>query len=289
MSGATRKGADRGLAKSVLFEAEPVTVIDWTCPGGPREVVEHSGVGHVLAIGRRGVYRKWSEGRGVTAVPGTVVFFPRRPVEYVASHPAGGGDAGTVLRFGDAALTSFAEELGIPEAKLGELARGTMPTAAMIRLGRLRDLLLGDEGPPWIEVEDLTLSLVADSLEAIFETVDPPPLGATTARARWEAVERVRLLVQRRFAEPLRLADIAREAGYSPFHLCRVFKAIEGVTLHRYLNRIRLLAGLEQLRGGAEVGRVAHRVGFCAHSHFTTAFREEFGFPPSRLGVPQED
>lgn len=279
----------RGLERTVLSEGAPVTVLDWTCPGGPRRVVRHSGMGHALAIGREGVYRKWSEGRAVTGVPGTVVFFPRRPVEYVASHPAGGGDAGTVLRFGDAALAAWAEELGIPDAKLGELAHGTMSTGAMARLARLRDLLVANDDPPSIEVEERTLSLVTDALEAIFETVGPPPLDETTGRARWEAVERARLFVQARYAEPLRLADIAREAGYSPFHLSRVFKAIEGVTVHRYLTRVRLLAALEALRDGADVGTIAHRTGFCAHSHLTTAFRREFGVPPSGLKAPQED
>lgn len=278
-----------GLETTILLESEPVAVIDWTCPGGPRRVVRHSGTGHALAISREGVYRKWSEGRAVTGVPGTVVFFPRRPVEYVASHPVGGGDAGTVLRFGDAALAAWARELGIPDAKLGDLAHGTMPTDAMARLARLRDLLVEVDDPGMVEVEELALSLVAEAFEAIFDTTGPPPLDETTERARWEAVERARLCVQKRYAEPLRLADIACEAGYSPFHLTRVFKAIEGITVHRYLNRVRLLAGLEELRRGGEVGTIAHRVGFCAHSHFTTAFRKEFGVPPSSLRPPQED
>lgn len=40
--------------------------------------------------------------------------------------------------------------------------------------------------------------------------------------------------------EPLRLEDVARVAGFSPYHFHRTFQALVGETLHDFTTRIRL-------------------------------------------------
>jgi AraC-like DNA-binding protein len=90
------------------------------------------------------------------------------------------------------------------------------------------------------------------------------------------------MILDSRFADRLTLAGIARTVGCSPYHLARTFRREAGLTIHRYLNRLRLRAGLERLVDGAEgLTGIALDVGFSSHAHFTEAFRREFGLPPS--------
>lgn len=108
------------------------------------------------------------------------------------------------------------------------------------------------------------------------------------ARARRDYVEDAKALLQERFRERLLLNDIGRALHVSIYHLCRLFKEGTGMPIHRYLNQLRLRQALEMIAAGEEdLCDLALRLGFSSHSHFTTAFRKEFGISPSearRLG-----
>ena len=65
-------------------------------------------------------------------------------------------------------------------------------------------------------------------------------------------------------------------------HLARIFQQQTGVPVHRYLTQLRLRASLEQLADDVnDLTAVALDLGFSSHSHFTDAFRREFGHSPS--------
>jgi AraC-like DNA-binding protein len=93
-------------------------------------------------------------------------------------------------------------------------------------------------------------------------------------------VQDAQSLLQERFRERYRLEDVARELYVSPFHLCRLFKQETGMSMHRYVNRLRLREALEGLADGVNLTELALSLGFSCHSHFTNAFRKEFGLPP---------
>ena len=40
--------------------------------------------------------------------------------------------------------------------------------------------------------------------------------------------------------EDLTLEELARVACYSPFHFCRIFQAVVGETVHKYVKRLRV-------------------------------------------------
>jgi AraC-like DNA-binding protein len=64
----------------------------------------------------------------------------------------------------------------------------------------------------------------------------------------------------------------------------RTFRAHEGLPIRRYLARLRLRLALEQLaEGGEDLTGLALDLGYADHSHFTNAFRREFGMSPSRF------
>jgi AraC family transcriptional regulator len=99
-----------------------------------------------------------------------------------------------------------------------------------------------------------------------------------------DVVERAREVIARRFADRLTLTDLSRETGASMFHLCRLFRAGTGRTLHAYLNQRRLRAALAPvLDSRLDLTQVALALGYSTHSHFTLAFRTEYGVTPSAL------
>ncbi|MFN0136141.1 MAG: helix-turn-helix domain-containing protein [Phycisphaerae bacterium] len=81
--------------------------------------------------------------------------------------------------------------------------------------------------------------------------------------------------------ETVSIAAVADHVGMSMFHLCRVYRSVRGETLYRTLVRLRLRLTLEWvLAAKIDLTEAALRSGFCSSSHFSNAFRREFGIPP---------
>ena len=119
---------------------------------------------------------------------------------------------------------------------------------------------------------------VADAYAA---NTSSAPRSEMPEGSRRELVERAKRVLAETFRESLSLPVLAAHVGVSVFHLCRVFRRLTGFTLHGYRNALRLKAALENL--SADLTGVALELGFSSHSHFTAAFRKEFGVTPSAL------
>lgn len=97
-------------------------------------------------------------------------------------------------------------------------------------------------------------------------------------------VEHVRAILAASFRENLSIRSVARSAGCSVFHLCRIFRSQTGTTLRRHVIQLRLRNAFDQLRAGAgDLSALAQDLGFSSHSHFTAAFKANFGVPPSKV------
>ena len=265
-----------------LFAGELFAVDDWRCAGtdtpGRHEEWSHD---DCVVVTRRGAWELETDGEPRRADTMTAVLWNRGA--YRVRHPVGGGDACTVFRLTAAGARAFRQA---SPRRGGRRPAGTFTT-------RTRHI----DGPRYL-LHRRTLALAstphrsADPL-AIEEPglaflawmaagPDPDPDLPSTRDSR-RYVDRARDLLARDFREPLRLAGIAREAGCSPFHLSRLFRRATGVTLHRAVVRMRLREGLERLLDEPEqISPIAFDVGFASHSHFTDAFRAEFGCSPSQ-------
>ena len=78
-------------------------------------------------------------------------------------------------------------------------------------------------------------------------------------------------------------ADIAERSGYSYFHFCHVFRAIEGRGLARYILERRMELAKDLLADGKSVTFTAMETGFDTVSGFTRAFTRTYGLPPSKF------
>ncbi|HEY6056375.1 MAG TPA: AraC family transcriptional regulator [Candidatus Limnocylindrales bacterium] len=96
------------------------------------------------------------------------------------------------------------------------------------------------------------------------------------------ALRRAHDLIDLRYAEPLDLDDLAREAGYSKYHFARAFASAYGESPRAYLTRRRLERAKTLLRtANLTVTEVCFTVGFQSLGSFSSLFRRVVGQTPS--------
>jgi AraC family transcriptional regulator len=94
---------------------------------------------------------------------------------------------------------------------------------------------------------------------------------------------RAREMIEDRFREPLRLADLAREAGVHPAHLSRVFRQRYQEPIATCIRRLRTEWAAERLAASDEaISAIALAAGFADQSHLTRALRARTGMTPAR-------
>ena len=87
--------------------------------------------------------------------------------------------------------------------------------------------------------------------------------------------------LQRRLAEPLRIADIAAVVNLSPSRFAHLFRKEVGTSPMRHLQALRIeRAGLLLLRTSLPIADVMQRVGYTDPSHFRRDFRRQYGSAP---------
>jgi AraC-like DNA-binding protein len=238
---------------------------------------------------RHGAFSKHFGRRSITADVNQAVFFSNNST-YRVSHPADCGDRGTIFTVAPRVLNDIVRELDptIDEHPDQPFRFVTGPCEASV-FWRHRELVqrleTAESNPPehlWADVT--ALQLVADVLESSFQQLGLPKKGqrAGTNSDHVDRAEAARTYLASRLSERITLDDVARAVHASPFHLARVFQQQTGVPVHRYLTQLRLRVSLERLAQGAnDLTELALELGFSSHSHFTDAFRREFGYPPS--------
>ncbi len=102
-------------------------------------------------------------------------------------------------------------------------------------------------------------------------------------------------LIDARYADPLRVADLAAAAALSPAYFSREFKRVYGESPHEYLLTRRLERAASLLRTtNRTVTEIAFSVGLHSLGSFTTSFTRIYGrspkayresFPPAEAHV----
>jgi AraC-like DNA-binding protein len=82
--------------------------------------------------------------------------------------------------------------------------------------------------------------------------------------------------------EGLDLETIARNAGYSRFHLNRMFSEVTGCTLHRYIKERRLSEAARKLveEENSSISDIALEASYQSQQAFTLAFKQAYGCTP---------
>jgi AraC family transcriptional regulator len=260
---------------TIGLRASGFSVGSWRCQNPLRAIgSEEYTSRHEIVLHRAGSYVRHRGSRDRAVADPTVMFLANPGDGFRVSHPDCSGDQCTVF-FLSADLV--AQMLGDPCFPVST-APVTANTYAEHRrlIGRLED-----DAADSLELQEAALQMLGRIAAEVSDAAGAsrPSDGPTPQRER---VEALKLVMAARFRERLTLVELAAVADLSPYYTTRLFRAAAGMPLHRYLLCLRLRAGLEHLAAGERnLSRLALDLGFSSHSHFTNAFRKEFGCSPS--------
>ena len=275
----------------IVFASPTVRIGTFRCPPESSRWHTENVNGNLpeLVFPRTAVRIKQADRRSVIASPNHVMFYNSRQsyhremishrgdrCEFYAVDPETLVEAlrGTGSRLTDRIESPFLHSHGPCSAEIYFLQR------SLFRYCR------SEPTPDPIYVEETFLQLLA-RISALAEPKTNSPENVRrerTVAGRRQKVEHAVEYVSRNFQTNLGLAEIADAVDSSVFHLCRIFKASIGLSLHQYISQLRIRATLEDLFESKRcLTQVALDYGFSSHSHFTNSFRTVFGFPPSRL------
>jgi AraC-like DNA-binding protein len=96
------------------------------------------------------------------------------------------------------------------------------------------------------------------------------------------SVRRAKDFIDREYASPLNVADMARAALMSPAHFSRNFREAYGETPYSYLMTRRIERAKAFLREGMSVSEACASVGCTSLGSFSSRFRELVGVTPSQ-------
>lgn len=142
-----------------------------------------------------------------------------------------------------------------------------------------------------IALDETLYGLAERVLRRGYERLGTRRPGRTDTRAAHaEAAREACRFMTRHWNEPLGLEGIAAHVHCSAYHFARLFKRETGMSVHAYLSKLRLCVGLTRVAdAGGRLTALALELGYSSHSHFTTAFRKEFGVTPSEAASVNAD
>lgn len=91
--------------------------------------------------------------------------------------------------------------------------------------------------------------------------------------------------LNKNYMDDLSIEEIAAYTGRSLSTFKRDFKNISNLSPQKWLTKKRLEVAYQKLKEGKKVQEVYVEVGFKNPSHFSTAFRREYGIPPTEVSA----
>ncbi|QHT59624.1 AraC family transcriptional regulator [Paenibacillus lycopersici] len=90
--------------------------------------------------------------------------------------------------------------------------------------------------------------------------------------------------IERHYASPITLQDLAKESYYSPQYISKTFKVCCGYTFTEYVQEVRLREAKRMLLESADcVAAIGKRVGYPDKSQFFRLFKQYYGLTPQQL------
>lgn len=282
--------------RRTLVESQGITAVDFRCSAGIERVgPEEPNPTHSIVFVRRGVFGRTHRRESFVADPNHILFFNKsEPYRY--SHPIPGGDDCTILTIETTVAADLVAIHSPRDAERLEAPFRIDYAPCSNRATWLHYELLGlvRRGAPLLSLEDALFELAHEALRAAYESRERikqrKPLTFDAMRRRYELCESVKVTVNERISTLPSLRELAEDRNCSPFHLSRVFHQTTGMSLRRYVSRLRASMAAERLANGQrDLTDLALELGFSDHSHFTNAFRKEWGVPPSRFRARRFD
>lgn len=271
-----------------IFEGEQIKIGQFVCPATAPNFSDTGPIryGPIVVFPRTGVEITHAGHAPMVADPNIVVFY-NDGQEYKRGKVSPYGDRCDWFAFDPAIVREIVSQFDPPtsdsERNLFRVTHGPSTAEVYFQQRLVVEHILNHPHPNILFVEETALNLLEQVVTNAYAAQHQHPRRKSdTLRAHADLVHSAKRMIAVHFDEDLTLDDIAGALYVSPYHLCRIFRQQTGNTLHHYLTQIRLRASLESVADGAqEVTTIALGLGFSSHSHFTSAFRQTFGMPPS--------
>jgi len=105
----------------------------------------------------------------------------------------------------------------------------------------------------------------------------------TVSRRTPPWLTQAREVLSERFAEHLKVTDVAKTVGVHPVHLAQAFHRAYNCTMGDYVRQRRMEYACHELAASEiPIVDIALAAGFCDQSHFTRTFKRCTGVPPSQ-------
>lgn len=132
--------------------------------------------------------------------------------------------------------------------------------------------------PSYIKVKLMELLLMLTELGFDTSKAD----YAYFSKAQKDCVRRIHDFVMEHVTEGYTIEELAERFEISPTAMKNCFKGIYGAPIYAYFRTYRLLIAERLLREGQlSVAEIAAKIGYTNPNKFTSAFRAEYGMPPT--------
>lgn len=271
----------------ILFETPNIRVGAFRCPTGAASFRNTGPTeGHIVVFPRTSVWIRHAGSRTFLADQRVATIY-NQGQEYTRTEVAPDGDRSDWYGVSPALAAAMMDHLGFPVESPDRPWRAEYavsdPGLYLLQRQVFTRLEAGGADPLW--AEEAVIGIVAEVLRRGHAPSVSPLREARKAReVHRDLAHRARAELAARVAEPTDVTRLAARLGVSPFHLCRVFRAQTGMTLHAYRLDLRLRRAMELVvEPRTDLSRVALELGFSSHSHFTATLRTRLGRTPSAL------
>lgn len=237
---------------------------------------------HEIVFPRNGVWIRHRGRRDELVVDACRAHLFARGESHRVSHPAGCGDRNTGFVPTDATLfeidpRAFERGFALPAVPIDALTYAEHCALVEGLLRRHVDALEGEE-----RALRLVETVLAGARVRRRARHGSPRRSARQRRAHAELAHAAQRVLATAFRERLGLGGIAAALGVSVYHLCRVFRAEHGTSLHAYRRSLRVRAALRALCDpSATLYDIAETAGFSDRTQLSRALRQTLGQPPS--------
>jgi AraC family transcriptional regulator len=265
-----------GGSVRLLAAARGYRVSDMRCTLGPRDPAnENQFPAYRVAAIVGGTFHIRSTLGDAVPVVGSLLLGNARDC-YCCRHDTPRGDRCINFDFEAEFLEQVRAELGVPG--VGERFRRALipPSRESVAIAAAMEAV--ETGCAPSALQEAAFEVAAAALTATHAT---SALGRKASFRHEQAVMRAARYIDAHYDEPCALAELAVQAGMSPFHFLRVYRRVTGQTPHRHVLNVRLRHAARQLRTThARIADIALAVGFGDLSHFNASFLQHFRASP---------